>query len=157
MKFSCLHIIATLSPSISHNWTNFWNGILLLKKRIIFPFFIISITIIIIIHQAGTFKDKLNSSSETGMHFKHNILLISLSFSQMSSIICFFFINFYFSQKNSFEDDYTHLRKTKSAENIRCPQIVINQVTKKKKNHQIWEWVILVEAALVLTLPVNIL
>ena len=31
-------------------------------------------------------------------------------------------------QKNSFEDDYSYLRKTKSAENIRCPQIVINQV-----------------------------
>ena len=36
--------------------------------------------------------------------------------------------NFVFLQKNSFEDDYTQLRKTKSAENIRCPQIVINQV-----------------------------
>ena len=141
MKFSCPHIIATLSPSISHNWTNFWNGILLLKKRIIFPFFIISITIIIviiiIIHQAGTFEDKLNSSSETGRHLEtqHSVDKPFL-FPKRNSNMCFFFINFYFSQKNSFEDDYTHLRKTKSAENIRCPQIVINQV-KEYRNKKI--------------------
>ena len=141
MKFSCLHIIATLSPSISHNWTNFWNGILLLKKRIIFPFFIISITIIIviiiIIHQAGTFEDKLNSSSETGPHLEtqHSVDKPFL-FPKRNSNMCFFVINFYFSQKNSFEDDYTHLRKTKSAENIRCPQIVINQV-KEYRNKKI--------------------
>lgn len=31
-------------------------------------------------------------------------------------------------QKGSFEEDYTLLRKTQSAENIRCPQIVINEI-----------------------------
>ena len=52
------------------------------------------------------------------------MLLIGVKYHIVMSESC----NFDVVQKNSFEEDYTHLRKTKSAENIRCPQIVINQV-----------------------------